>query len=999
MPQYIGEHLLPRQVGHIAIILSFVSALLATVAYFVATQKRNDAMLSGQWTRVARFAFGTHALSVLTVVGTIFYVMVSKEFEYFYAHSHVDKELPFKYIFAAFWEGQEGSFLLWMFWHVVLGSFIMLRYADFNIIRKVSLKSKPSLDPLSETRNPKSEISWELPTLAVLSSVQVFLASMILGIHIGWGEHLYKLGSNPILLLREANDAPIFAQADYIEKIANTARGLNPLLQNYWMTIHPPVLFLGFASVTIPFCFAIAGLWTKQYTAWLKPAMPFALFSATILGTGILMGGAWAYEALSFNGYWAWDPVENMSLVPWLVMVAGIHTHLITRTTGHSLRATFGFYLLSFLLVLYSTFLTRSGILGDTSAHAFTEMGLEWQLVIFQFFFLGAACWLYFKNRKFIPTNNKEESIASKEFWMLIGASVLLLCVIFISFTTSIPVYNKISGFLGETIGFKSPHFTAPLEPVKHYNKTQLWIGVFMGLLSGGAQFLRFKENNFAAYQSKFLKHIGIVSAAALALTFLSAKILEMTTWQHYLLMFAGVFTLIANGEYLVVFMRKNLKAAGSAFSHLGFGILIVGIMFSGLNKRWISTNRFAMEGLFNFTQEQFNKNVLLMRGLPMFMSNYEVVYASDTVNGNRRDFTLHFTKRDSAQKIILDTFTTHPYILYDKKTGKIASTNPDTRHTLAYDIFTHIAALPPSEQDPEIAKREEDSLKYEKYDMHIGEAFTPNKLTKKTPPFTVTIDSITEHPKTLKYQPEKSDIALGVYMTLHGISDFGHQISDSIKTKSEIRNPKSEIVSHIMPIVLVRENNAFQLPATANELGVRLKIEPEVFQRMMAATSKNAAQELTFTEGEKQKFGESTIIFNGIDAKPDVGNFTLQAGDLAFGANLTIESPKGVFLAKPIYVIRGTQPIPITDDVRELGLNFTISKVKPETRQFVIKITERDIKSVVFPVAIAEDAPRTDYIVLEATVNPGINLVWIGCILMLFGLGLAMYNRIRQYS
>ncbi|MDV7399460.1 cytochrome c biogenesis protein CcsA, partial [Arthrospira platensis SPKY1] len=96
--------------------------------------------------------------------------------------------------------------------------------------------------------------------------------------------------------------------------------GLNPLLQNYWMTIHPPTLFLGFASTAIPFAYAIAGLWTKEHQAWLKPALPWALFSGAILGTGILMGGAWAYEALSFGGYWAWDPVENMSLVPWLIL-------------------------------------------------------------------------------------------------------------------------------------------------------------------------------------------------------------------------------------------------------------------------------------------------------------------------------------------------------------------------------------------------------------------------------------------------------------------------------------------------------------------------------------------------------------------------------------------------------------------------------------------------------------------------------------------------------
>ena len=159
---------------------------------------------------------------------------------------------------------------------------------------------------------------------------------------------------------------------------------LNPLLQNYWMVIHPPVLFLGFASTIVPFAFAIGGLWTKRFTEWTKAALPWALFSAGMLGLGIMMGAAWAYESLNFGGYWAWDPVENASLVPWLVLVAGVHTLLIYRHTGNALRTTYLFFILSFLLVLYSTYLTRSGDLQDTSVHAFTGDGItKWHLRVF----------------------------------------------------------------------------------------------------------------------------------------------------------------------------------------------------------------------------------------------------------------------------------------------------------------------------------------------------------------------------------------------------------------------------------------------------------------------------------------------------------------------------------------------------------------------------------------------------------------------------------------
>jgi cytochrome c-type biogenesis protein CcmF len=149
---------------------------------------------------------------------------------------------------------------------------------------------------------------------------------------------------------------------DYMQSIKD-GNDLNPLLQNYWMVIHPPVLFMGFASATIPFAFAIAGLWKKKIGEWTQPALPWALFSSAVLGVGIMMGGQWAYESLTFGGYWAWDGKRIAGTL--MIGIAGVHTLLIYRSTGQS-----GFHLylfiLAFAFVLYSTFLTRSGILGET---------------------------------------------------------------------------------------------------------------------------------------------------------------------------------------------------------------------------------------------------------------------------------------------------------------------------------------------------------------------------------------------------------------------------------------------------------------------------------------------------------------------------------------------------------------------------------------------------------------------------------------------------------
>ena len=376
---YIGENLLPGKLGNFFIILSLVASLMATVAYFLSTKKTIENE-ENKWIKLARIAFLTEVFSVLAVFGILFYIISNHLFEYKYAWQHSSLSLEAKYLLACFWEGQEGSFLLWSVWHCVIGLIII-----------------------------KKAKSWEAPVMTVVSFAQFCLATMIAGIYI-FG---HKIGSNPFVLLRNEMEAPIFSKPDYLSFIKD-GNDLNPLLQNYWMVIHPPVLFLGFASVIIPFAYAISGLHTKRYKEWIKPALPWALFSAAVLGGGLMMGAMWAYESLTFGGYWAWDPVENASLVPWLILVSGIHTMLIYQSTGRSLRSTFLFTLLSFLLILYSTFLTRSGILGDSSVHAFTDLGMNFQLLLFLLLFVIPALVLLIYHFRKIPHIANEEEASSR---------------------------------------------------------------------------------------------------------------------------------------------------------------------------------------------------------------------------------------------------------------------------------------------------------------------------------------------------------------------------------------------------------------------------------------------------------------------------------------------------------------------------------------------------------------------------------------------------------
>jgi cytochrome c-type biogenesis protein CcmF len=146
-----------------------------------------------------------------------------------------------------------------------------------------------------------------------------------------------------------------------------------------------------------------------------------------------MMGGKWAYESLSFGGYWAWDPVENASLVPWLILIAGLHCMAIYNATGNSLKASFIFIILTNAFVLYSTFLTRTGILGDTSVHSFTEAGMAMNILIgiFAIAIPIPMLILFFKNAKKMPAVYKEENISSREFWMFIGSLIVFLSAMF----------------------------------------------------------------------------------------------------------------------------------------------------------------------------------------------------------------------------------------------------------------------------------------------------------------------------------------------------------------------------------------------------------------------------------------------------------------------------------------------------------------------------------------------------------------------------------------
>ncbi|TXK44647.1 cytochrome C biogenesis protein [Pontibacter qinzhouensis] len=691
--------------GHVSVIIAFVAAIVASYAYFMASGKKAEASGDTSWRNLARGAFYVHSFAVIAVIFCLFNIIYEHRYEYYYAWSHSSNHLPVYYMISCFWEGQEGSFLLWTFWHVALGLVLM--------------------------RSARNNKTWEAPVMATFSFVQIFLTSMILGVVIGD----FKLGSSPFILMRDfMTDAPVFKMDPNF--VPTDGTGLNPLLQNYWMVIHPPTLFLGFAATLVPFAFAVAGLWKGKFTDWVKYALPWSHFAAVSLGIGIMMGAYWAYETLNFGGYWNWDPVENAVYIPWLVLIGAIHTMIAYRRSKQGLSASFILVITSFLLILYATFLTRSGILGNASVHSFTDLGLSGQLFTYLAAFTVLAIALLVYRWKQIPSTEKELSTYSAEFWVFIGAAVLCLAGFQVLATTSIPVYNSFLGF----IGIES-NAALPADQIEHYTKFQLWAGVAIAILTGVGQLLWWKKANKNSFKDAITLPLMFTLLFASLVIILSNKFdifsFKLDNPVYITLFVTALFAVFANGSIIAGLVQKKVSLSGGAVAHIGIALMLIGILFSSGYSNIISQNNSGLLYSREFPDEINRDNVLLWRNAPTQMGKYKVSYhgqfmevkgvpgyvskellfrtddeyvaiargdikaknkvyykTGDTLDLHSPENTF-FEVEYSSDK---DTFTLYPRAQVNENMGLLAS--PDIEHFADKDLYSHVSSIAPEERE-----------------------------------------------------------------------------------------------------------------------------------------------------------------------------------------------------------------------------------------------------------------------------------------------------------
>lgn len=387
-------------VGTIALLVALVVAAYTALAGLIGARGRVPELVSSARNGVMLFA----ALISLVVV-SIIYALVNRDFSLSLVANHTSHDLPlFPYTITALWADQSGSLLFW--------SWILSLYGLVVVLKKWS--ANRDLMPY---------------VVAVLMGIQTFFALML------------NFVSSPFLKM---------------DLVPADGAGLNPLLQHPAMAIHPPMLYLGYVGFTIPFCFAMAALLSGRLNdAWIRTTRRWTMVPWLFLGMGLLLGGRWAYDVLGWGGYWGWDPVENAALMPWLVGTAFLHSVMVQERKGALKIWNLGLIIIAFGLVLFGTFLTRSGVIQ--SVHAFTESDVGAWFLSFIAVVLIASVALLFTRLDKLETEHEFDSLLSREVFFLINNILFLGAAMAILIGVVWPILSEL--VTGETLTVGPPYY------------------------------------------------------------------------------------------------------------------------------------------------------------------------------------------------------------------------------------------------------------------------------------------------------------------------------------------------------------------------------------------------------------------------------------------------------------------------------------------------------------------------------------------------------------
>lgn len=583
--------------GKIFIYIAFLSSIISVISFFLVHLGKTKLLKTG------RIFFHITAISVILASVFLMYLILTHQYQYAYVWEESNSELQLPLLISTFYAGQEGSFMLWTLFTAV-----------FGIVLSNYVSKEDRLEP---------------QVMSVFSLVLAFLALIV-------------ILKSPFNYIWDA--FPKEVEQGFIPP---DGRGLNPLLQNFWMVIHPPILFIGFASLAVPFSFAIGTLMKNEYNKWVVFSMPWLLFSGGILGLGIMLGGYWAYSILGWGGYWAWDPVENSSLIPWIIAVAATHTMLVQKKTGAYKKTNLILSILGFLLVLYSTFLTRSGILGDSSVHSFVDPGavVYLALVIFISTFILISIIAIVIRLKYLKNEVKTQNeFFTKETFLFLGSMILCASALVITAGTSMPLLSKAS------------------IDTNFYNTWNMPFAIILLITLGVSVFLEWKKTGKEKFFTNILQPLIYSVIVTVVLIVIGVKNVAMI-----ILSFASLLAFFINLIMVIRVIKTKKPNFGGTLAHVGIALFFLGV---------IGSAKYS---------EEVNLSLELNKPMEAFGYKFTYVGATPFMDANNKSDTMyHFNvvvEKDNKE------MTMKP-VMYFSKFSQGIMKNPDIANFMTKDLY-----------------------------------------------------------------------------------------------------------------------------------------------------------------------------------------------------------------------------------------------------------------------------------------------------------------------
>jgi cytochrome c-type biogenesis protein CcmF len=435
-------------VGELSLWIALLMGVWAvTLSFAGGWFRREDLIVSGE-----RGMFAATGFVVLASLG-LWTALLTSDFSLRYVASFTSANLPIVYKFSAFWGGQAGSML---FWCLVLAAY-------------------GALATWTNRKTNRALMPWVTGTNALV--LLFFVAAT-------------AIAANPF---------------ERLEWVPPDGRGLNPQLQNPAMAIHPPLLYLGYVATAIPFAFAVGALVTRRLDAeWLGAVRKWSLISWVFLTVGILLGMWWAYVELGWGGYWMWDPVENASLLPWLTGTAFLHSIMIQEKRGMLRKWNVTLVVGTFLLSIFGTFITRSGIIA--SVHSFAQSNIGAWFATFLVLVFAASVWLVSIRLKDLESKAELEAMISREAAFLYNNLVLVGIAFSVLWGTLFPILSEWIRGTKITVG------------ESFFNTVNVPLGLLLLALTGIGPLIAWRRASVANIQRQFAgpAFVGVVAAAAL---------------------------------------------------------------------------------------------------------------------------------------------------------------------------------------------------------------------------------------------------------------------------------------------------------------------------------------------------------------------------------------------------------------------------------------------------------------------------------------------------